>query len=85
VCLSYVPTKSRDQTLKTIVTRYAKALISHGCWYGFVSAGLDFDTGICGCNCGYMGGVLLANILAVVVFVLFVKKVRRYTAKSWLR
>ncbi|KAJ6111856.1 MFS transporter [Penicillium sp. IBT 18751x] len=33
---------------------------------------------------GIFGGVLLANNLAVVVFVLFGKRIRRFTARSWL-
>jgi len=33
---------------------------------------------------GIFGGVLLANNLAVVVFVLFGKSIRRFTARSWL-
>lgn len=33
---------------------------------------------------GIFGGVLLANNLAVILFVIFGKRIRRYTATSWL-
>jgi hypothetical protein len=33
---------------------------------------------------GIFGGVLLANNLAVLVFVLFGKRIRRFTSRSWL-